>query len=227
MGYEERNITVLQEDFDEEKTRLKKLQEKADKIKDDKALEILTVIQKDDIVGDGDRSLAAGHIDSDATESGKRSLKRLKVELDKVEDALEWPLLVNQADALLKTTKDIVDKHGNPGEKINMLKYEEDIRIAIESHDLELLKQRDHMLWNFFLNVLDRTGIGVIFDFEDLKKLKNDMKDKYMAENLINQGLKAITDNNIPGLRLVNKQLRSLLPTPPPPRSRKSGGLYE
>jgi molecular chaperone DnaK len=181
MGYEERNITVLQEDFDEEKTRLKKLQEKADKIKDNNALQMLDGIYMDGIVGDGDRSLAAGHIDPDAINSGSRSLKILKVELDKVEDALEWSLLINHTEALLSYTKDLVAQYGTPGERIDMLKYEDDVRKAIELHDLELLKQRDHIVWNFCGNVFYGTGIGVMMDFEGLKKMKDDNTEQILV----------------------------------------------
>jgi molecular chaperone DnaK len=52
--------------------------------------------------------------------------------------------------------------------------------------------------------------------FRDLSNLKAQMRDQAMAEQLISQGQRAMNNNDVDGLRAVNRQLAALLPTPPP-----------
>lgn len=208
----------LKKDAEHEKKRLEKVRERVQDTGDATAQQTLQRIDDEQVVYDVDVSLAASGADPEAADKCKKRLQDLKVAVDEVENAIEWPSLVADAEDLMSGAREIILKHGNMEDRRNLERHEAEIRKAIQIGMPDLLRQRLEELRDMALRVLDRKGILPVISFEQLSKDKSNMRDQAQAEQLIAMGLRAMKNNDSEGLRAVNRQLAALLPTPPSPR---------
>ncbi len=217
LGYEETDLSSLKKDFDREKKRLNEIRKKAEETRDATAYDVLNRIDRERMVHEVEGSLAAASADSDARQKAKNRLGDLRIALDQAEGVVEWPALVADAEKLMVTSKDTVREHGESGDARMLENHEAEVRKAIQTHDADILRKRVEEMRGFVIRVLDRKGIMQVIWFGDLSNMKAQMRDQAMAEQLISQGQRAMNNNDIDGLRAVNRQLAALLPTPPPP----------
>jgi molecular chaperone DnaK len=206
----------LKNDFDREKQRLKEVRKKAEETRDTTAQDILNRIDRERMLHEVESSLAAASADPDAGQKAKNRLGDLRVALDQAEDAVEWPALVAEAERLISASKDAVREHGDSGDARTLENHEAEVKKATQTRDADILRKRVEELRGFVIRVLDRKGIMQAVWFRDLSNLKAQMRDQAMAEQLISQGQRAMNNNDVDGLRAVNRQLAALLPTPPP-----------
>jgi molecular chaperone DnaK len=216
MGYEKTDPTGLKNDFDREKQRLNEVRKKAEETRDTTAQDILNRIDRERMLHEVESSLAAASADPDAGQKAKNRLGDLRVALDQAEDAVEWPALVAEAERLISASKDAVREHGDSGDARTLENHEAEVKKATQTRDADILRKRVEELRGFVIRVLDRKGIMQAVWFRDLSNLKAQMRDQAMAEQLISQGQRAMNNNDVDGLRAVNRQLAALLPTPPP-----------
>jgi len=207
----------LRKGFDHEKARLDKLREKANETRDQATLDFIDRIDQEQMLHEVETSLAAASVDFDASQKANHRLIDLKIALDQAEDAVEWPVLTAEAQRLMSVSHEIIRDHGENADKKMLEKYHAEIRDAIQIHDVDILQKKVDELRGFLFRVLDRKGIMQWGWFEDLCKMRAQMRDRAMAEQLIVQGQRAMNNNDIDGLRAVNRQLSALLPEPPPP----------
>jgi len=207
----------VRKSFEREKTRLDELRKKAEHTRDPAARDVLNRIDRERMTHEVDASLAAASADPDAAQKAQNRLGDLKIALDQVEDAVEWPSLAADAEGLMSAAKSVIREHGDSSDARTMEHHEAEVRKALQTRDPDQLRQRMEDLRGFATRVLDRKGIMQAIWFEDLSKKKAEMRDQAMAEQLISQGQRAMNGNDIDGLRAVNRQLAALLPTPPPP----------
>jgi molecular chaperone DnaK len=218
MGfYEKIEIKALEKEFQKEKERLAELRKKTEASGDSAAGRILGRIDEERMIPEVERSLAAASADHDAKSKAKHRLQDLKIALDKVEDAAEWPSLVSEAEGLIPTVRNLIQEHGNSADMRTFESHEAEVRKAMKGDNPDILRKRIEEMRTFVQLVLDRKGIMQAIWFEKLCEMKGDMKDRATAEQLISQGQRAIANGNVEDLRSVNKQLAALLPTPPPP----------
>jgi molecular chaperone DnaK len=178
---------------------------------------VLSRIDRERMVQEVEQSLAVLSADPDAGQMAKNRLGDLKAALDEAEDAVKWPALVAESEKLISGARNVIREHGNNDDTRVLESHETEVKGAVQTHDSDILRRRIEELRSFAFRVLDRKGIMQAVWFQDLNKLKAQMRDQAMAEQLISQGQRAINTNDIEGLRAVNRQLASLLPTPPPP----------
>lgn len=207
------DINRLKEELQQEKERLAKLRKTADPV----ARQTVQQIDDERIVRDVEGALDAAQVDPDAADKGDKRLLDLKVALDQAEEALEWPRLLEEAEGLLKASRDIVYQHGNQEHKNQFLRSEAEVRSAMQTHDVDLLKQRLDALRGVVVRMLDQLGVLPALAFEQLRGLKDQMRNPMQADRLIMEGQRALQAGNIDSLRTINQQLAELLPTPPPP----------
>ncbi|MBU1927322.1 MAG: Hsp70 family protein [Gammaproteobacteria bacterium] len=218
IDYESPDPENLKKEADREKMRLEEYRKKVNETGDTRAQQILQQrIDGERMVHDVDISLATSQADRDAADRCKNRLLDLKIALDEVEDALEWPALVAEAEKLILTVQDTVREHGDTNDRDNFRKDEAEVRKAIQTHDVDLLRQRVEELRGLLLRILDQKGILQIIWFQQLCDERSKMRNQTQAEQLIAQGQRAINNNDYAGLTAVNRQLSALLPTPPPP----------
>ncbi len=215
MMFDKADPENLLKEIEREKKRLEDARKKMESIDDPRGKHLLQKIDSERIVHDIDTAFAASKGDRDAGDKCKNRLLDLKVTLDEVEDALEWPALLEDAKSALNNAKSIVNESGNSTDKQNLERYEKEIMAAMNTNDTDLLRHRISELRGLSLRVLDQKGVLHIYYYQNLCEDKSKMRDQSQADQLIAQGQRAINNNDYQGLKAVNRQLAALLPNPP------------
>ena len=159
-----------------------------------------------------DTALAASRVDRDAADKCKNRLLDLKTAIDEVEDSLEWPALLADAEETLKTTKDINEKYGTSIDKQKMAIIERELRRAMESRDTDLLNRKIGEANDLKFQILREQPGWWVANFEYVAGMKSTMHDQSQAEQLIAQGRRAINGNDLQQLKSIVSQLINLLP---------------
>ncbi|MGH8547909.1 MAG: hypothetical protein ACRERU_04800 [Methylococcales bacterium] len=207
---------TLRKEVEKTKERLQRTQETANQTNSNEASSALTVVESEQMEQQLDNFLNAANADPDAVDKAEKKLLDLNVALDKVENLLEWPVLVKDAEDCLKDAPSWIDQYGNAEDRRNLASCETALRSALSTKDPDLLRLRLGELKGFLRRVLDRKGIVQAWYFEDLKKLVDEMSNPTAARDLIARGQQALNSEDIQALRAINQQLRQLLPSPPP-----------
>lgn len=214
----------LRESLDREKNRLAESREKAQRTRDLKGQEALARIDREQMVTQTESLLGAAEHDPDAMLACENRLLDLKASIDDVEDALEWPTLVEDAEKELSDTRDIIDEHGTSEDRARLRTLECDLRSAIDSGDPDMLRQQTDEVNTHGVQVLLRQpGFWVAY-LEHIEERKSRMRDSAQAEQLFAQGRRAINNNDVDSLKAVVRQLIALLPSEEQQEVRGFGG---
>jgi len=158
--FDVKNVTrtpaQLKEGMEREKTRLENVRKKAKTVIDAKAQEALRRIDGERMVEDVDAALAAARDDSDATDKCFRRLLDLQQAIDDVEDALEWPELVHEAEEQLRDASKVIQKCRNSTDRELVLSLENEIRETIKNHDPDRLRLRLREYSGFLTKLLEQ-----------------------------------------------------------------------
>jgi molecular chaperone DnaK len=202
----------LKREYDAELKRLKSLRDQAGKAEDEKANELLDDVGATDEI---ESLLSAAKGDPDAANKGARELLRMKIKIDKAEDELKWPAMVTEAnkalDALDSLIEEVPEGSAKYQEKANKLR--EQVNGLIEDKYTDALRKKMEQVGDLHREILfAQPGFWVGF-FNSLVNDMNKMQDQTAAARLVSQGRQCITQGNVDGLRNVDFQLLSLLPT--------------
>lgn len=199
-------------DFEKDKEKYENLLEKAKNESDSKALKILEQIESENILIENESLLDAAKVDPDSGLKAKNRILDFKTILDNAEDALEWPTLVNEAQEVIRKSKEIVDEHGTANDKHRFSSLKKEIERSISDKDADLLRRRiDQMNTLYFAILREQPGFWVAC-FDYAKESRDTMKDKSEADQLIAKGQRAIQNNDIEGLKSVIQKMYDLLP---------------
>lgn len=200
-----------------EKHRLEAARRRVPEADDPRVAGILGRIDEEQIVQDVSAMVEAARVDPDAaTTCGKRLLD-LKAAVDELENALEWPQLVQESRDLMPAVRDLVTEQGDESHRRSLVTAEAAVREAIAAHDVNLLRQRLEDLRRLASQVLDHSGELPFLLFGDLRLRQPEMRDPAEAAQLIAAGERAVADHDSGTVREVNNQLIRMLPKPPPP----------
>lgn len=202
----------LRKQVDAEKKRLQELRQQAEQTQDAQAAALLRQIDAEHLVNEIDAALDASAVDPDASDKCLKRLQDLRLKLDGVEEALEWPTLLAEAERAQAAARADLGRHGKPEDRTVLQQREADLHSAMQTRDADLLRQRIEGLRQHVFRVLDREGILPVLVFQFLCNQKARMRDQAAAEQLISRGLRAMNANQIEDLRAVNRELRELLP---------------
>ena len=208
----EPNPETLKKEIDLEKMRLEEARKKAQNVGDLKALESLQRIERERMVHDVDASLIASNVDRDAADKCEKRLLDLKLAVDEVEEALEWPALLAEAEEELKSTREIIQQYGSSSDKQNLVTLERETTQALETRDADLLRRKNTELSGLRFRVLRERPEFLVGWLQYLEEHKATMRDRSQAEQLIGQGNRAINNNDLQGLKAAIQQLVTLLP---------------
>jgi molecular chaperone DnaK len=211
----QKSIEELKEDFEREKRRYYEACKKACSANSLKAQEAVAKIEDEDAIGNVQSLLNASEEDACAEPEFQNQLTDLKIAIDEIEDALEWPSLLAEIEDKLKWCKQIVDQYGDSTEKEKFRSLETEVQMAIDSGDPDLLRRYNEELQALGFEVLTRQPGFWVGKFRDLANL---------AEQLISQGHNAINRNDIEGLKAVVRQLNGLLFTEKQQRAMRGYG---
>jgi molecular chaperone DnaK len=213
-------LEVLRDGAEAEKKRLDQIRNKARGVTDPAAQQALQRIDGERMVHDVDAALAAAGDDPDAADKCQKRILDLRQAVDQVEDAIDWPALVSEAEESITTAQENVKKYGNSSDREMAHALEQEIRAAIAGKLRDILRRKIDEIDGIRFRILrEQPGWWVGF-LQHLEAQKGTMRDKSQAESLFNMGRKAIGANDVPALKSAVLQLLALLPGGPPPEFR-------
>ena len=203
---------ALQQDVDRERKRLEKLRTRVDTTGDPTARDALRRIDQERMEHDVDSALAAARDDRDAADKAAKRLLDLKQAADDVEDALEWPALVAEANETIALLRKVVTEHGDSSGKQQAATLERELREAAEARDIDRVRRKIAEMDGLRIRILkEQPGFWVAL-LQWQEERKGTMRDRPQAEALIAQAYRAINNNDVPALQAAVQQLMSLLP---------------
>jgi molecular chaperone DnaK len=212
----------LAEDFQKEKERLQKVVQNVKETGTSSAAESMKRIEKENMVHDIESALSA--TDPDAPERCRKRLLDFKKALDEAEDALQWALLVSEAEQTIEGAREVVEKHGKGEDKQNFESLKSEVRGAIATRDSDLLRQKTEYLREFTIRILSEQPGWWVGYFQFLEERKPHMRDQSLAEQLVSQGHRAIENYDLETLRVVVSQMIGLLPAEEQIEAQRYGG---
>jgi molecular chaperone DnaK len=202
----------LQRDTTQEKQRLADVRQKAQDVKDLKALQLLQQIDAEQVERDLETSLTAAGVDPDAADKSEKRLLDLQLAVDAVEGALEWPALVAEAEQEVQYMRDTVQEHGKSADKQQATTLERETQQAMSTRDADLLRRKVTEVGRLRMRVLQEQPGFWVGLLRYLEEHKLNMRDQAQAEQWIGQANRAIHNNDVKGLEAAVRQLYSLLP---------------
>jgi molecular chaperone DnaK (HSP70) len=132
----------LASEFQNKKVYLENLRRRAQQLGAVQADELFRRIQEEGMIHDIEVSLAEAQDDPDAADKCEKRLRDLKTAIDEVEDAVEFFALVSKAEKEIEDAREIVKDYGKEDDRSNFESLEKEIREAIGSRDIDLLRQK-------------------------------------------------------------------------------------
>jgi molecular chaperone DnaK len=202
----------LHEDFEREKMRLDKANEKAWDIEHARAQELICQIEDEQLVQEIESSLTIAETDPNAASLCNARLRELKGRIDEIEEMLEWPALLAEAEEQLSDARQLVDLYGNDEEKARLDALERETRRAVESRDPDFLKRQVDELWRLKFAIKWRQPKFVADFFYYLESERGEMRDDHRAQQLIDIGHRAIRGGDLKTLQSAVDGMLDLLP---------------
>jgi len=209
---ETESVAELHESFEREKKRLETLREKASQTDSLKAQEALATIEQEEIPEEVESLLEASEGDQGAAPGAQNRLADLKAKNDEVEDAIEWPSLLEEARSQLEFARYYVNKDGGADEKADLKAFEEDMQRTIDTGDPDLLRRHTEKIHSLAMQVALRKPDIWIAWLEYCEERQSSIQNVTQAEQLITQARRAINNNDLDGLQAAVRQLIALLP---------------
>ncbi|WP_152363693.1 Hsp70 family protein [Microlunatus speluncae] len=198
-------------------TRLAELRDRDSTISSPVAGLMLERIRAERIEQDLDELLDASKVDPDAAAAAQQRILDLRAAVDDVENELEWPTLVADAETRIAEGRDLIASYGSDTDQRDLPLYVAAVEQAVESRDADLLRQRLEELQLHVIRAMERHGILEVHYFDNLADSRAEMRNRAHADRLIAEGQQAIDSGDYQRLRGINLQLATLIPDPPPP----------
>ena len=216
------DTTELRQEVRQERKRLEEAREKVFLVADDKAMPILERIAEEGILDDVETSLDAAAVDRDAADKAQNRLLELKATVDELEDALEIPMLLVEAQQVIGWTQEVIDKWGKPEDQPKFRMLLGELKATMESRSLNVadLSRRVDNLDDFRLQILRSKDEFWLDYLTRLEEHREEMTNKTLAEQLFTQARRSINNYDIESLKYALQQLVQLLP----PRQQQSVG---
>lgn len=155
---------------------------------------------------------AAAKGDPDAAAKREKRLLELKLKLDEVADALEWPALVAEVRKEIDDLDGVVERHGSRAQKDKAAELSQEVDDIIAERKMDRLRKKlDQVLRLYWEIVFAQSGFWVN-QMQRMEKEQARMTDQTRAVRLLDQGRDCIAKNNITGLQSIVRQLWALLP---------------
>lgn len=205
-------LNWLEEEFEDALSRIKRMKEQALAAEDNKTLDIIDKIKSSALMSEIRETLNGAKGDPDSAEKCQKRILELKINLDEIENNLEWPALVVEVKDWLAKLKGLVVDCGKDADNEKLQRITQQVDDVISSRDVQALKKRFETIQHLFFSILANQPWFWVGYLENLIKEREQMTDQRRAGELINQGRKCIDENNVDGLRNVVRQLSDMLP---------------
>lgn len=159
-----------------------------------------------------DSLIEAAESDKDAVAELDRRLSELASAVDNVEDMLAYPTILKEVSETLEDCRGVVQEHGEFHEKQQFGELEKQYSQALEVKDADLLIRLKEELLTLYFVVLGKLPELHVARFQNFCESIDTMTDKEHAKRIMEKGELALQNDDIEGLKAINRQLFSLLP---------------
>lgn len=211
----------LRRDLERQRQRLDEARNKTRETDDARAAQALQPIDSERMIHDVEAALSAAQGDPDAGDKCEKRLLDLRLAIDQVEEALEWPALVARAEKEIDVERSIINDieyKATAEEKSAFAKLEREIRSAFSTRDAELLRLKVAEMDRLGLLIVIRHPGFWVSRLQHLEQRKQEMVNSAQAEAFVAQGRRAIGNNDLEALKAAVQQLGGLLPMGDPDR---------
>ncbi|MCU0241943.1 MAG: Hsp70 family protein, partial [Vicinamibacteria bacterium] len=180
-GARARNASELRKELEGERKRLDQAREKTGATGDAKARQALQRIDAERMIHDAEAALNAAQADRDAADKCAKRILDLRSAIDEVEDALEWPALVAEAEKETKDTRELMsdkDFKASDEQRSEFKALEREIRGAIESKDGDLLRRKVKEMSRLGFLILTSNPATWVAFFQNMEKKQHTMSDR-------------------------------------------------
>lgn len=222
------DLDQLRRDFRLETHRLAEARKKADEFREEQAMAIIRRIDAERMEHDVEAALAAAETDRDAAYRCQDRLLDLRSAIDQLEDLLEWPALVAEANKELDIERRMMSEPAfdvTPEERMNYRMLCQQIEDAKQNRDAELLQAKVEEMDGLGRMILWRQPGWWAGILEHMAEKKATMSSQAEAEQQIAAGRRAIHNNDFPALKKAVRKLAQLLPPADPDRTNYGSGL--
>jgi molecular chaperone DnaK len=194
--------------------RLDNVRKQVEDARDPRAWDIMQRIEEERIEHEIEASLAVAQSDRDAPNKCESRILALKTAIDDIEDALEWPLLLSDAEKWIDNLQSIAieSQYADSNDKNNASEMIRVAREAIVIHDMDVLRRRISEVTSLWVRIDQKDPGYWVWWFSKLKEEKSTLKDQNMAEKLFALGERVIDKSDLAGLKGVIQKLWALTP---------------
>ena len=212
--YSQVDEQILSDHLTKAKTRMEKVREQAKLAGSTRADDLLQKIENEQLVHQIDMTLMSTQRDEqDALDTCQRRRIDLDARLDKIEELINWPVLIAEAEVQIASGHEMVNQYGDSQDIADFSRLTEDTRKAIASKNADSVQQKTRNLLQLVMQVLMKHQGWWVAQLEHLEtEYKDNMRDQAEAERLFAQGHRAITNQDFENLKIAVRQLWGLLP---------------
>lgn len=202
----------LRQALEAERKRMERARENALKTNNAEAMRRLHELEQERLVEDAEQALTVVATEPDAANRCYNRILELRHRLDQVEEVMAWDVLMLEAQELLDRTRLVVNIYGDNEAHHRLLALEQQTHDALAHRKEAQLRRCMDELWRLEFTILQDQPEFWVRMFHNLIALRSQMRDPRQAELLIQQGLIAIQQNDLDGLREASFGLIQLLP---------------
>ena len=212
LRHKSEDAEFLQQDFGQEMARFHKVKSKAESARGQSAEELVQQVDNSPLVQEIEHLLSAAKADPDAAAECEKRLLRLKLDIDKVADALEWPALKSEARDWLAWLQTVAEQHGTDKQKKRVTEFASEADEIIRQRKPDRLRKNIEQMMRLHFEIVSGQASWWIYQFQQAEKEQQKMTDQDRALRLLSQGRDYVAKNNLLGLQNVVRQLWDLLP---------------
>lgn len=202
------DLIELRKDFESQKQKLSTLEEKAYEADEEKAISQLEQIESERSIESIEDSING----NEAVEAEKHLLS-LKKQLTIIENYLEWPALINEAEEEIDDTIQFALEQEDVDLLKNAKSIEREIRESIENNDVPMLKRKTDEMNSLRLSAIaEKPEFWVGYFYYLSKEKMMFFLNQNRAKELVVEGERAIKNGKLDRLKGVVVELINLLP---------------
>lgn len=210
--YSNIDLDQVKSRIDSSKERLQELRNEAIELEVPEVKELLDQIESEQLVEEAEHSLETAKVDPDARQKARGLEQKIGNEIDRIESSIAWPKEVNAVKEMIDVFRNMIDEQGDDKARETFQKHVDAVNRAIENNNQEILEKRKNELTGYTIRFLEEKGIMPVILFQMLSQNQGQMSDSSQAEQLIQEGTRALQNENIDALRAINKKLQALMP---------------